>query len=80
MAAALRRPSVRKAPGDATKMVAKVPTITPRIIAKMKLRMESPPRMKITNRTNRVEQEVMIVRPRVELIDLLMVVKKSCLG
>lgn len=79
-ALAFARESTMYATGDATKIVASVPMITPRIIANTKLRIESPPRMKITTNTNKVDNEVMIVRPRVELIDLLMVVKKSCFG
>lgn len=66
--------------GDATKIVAHVPMITPSIIANTKLRIESPPRMKITTNTSNVDNDVMIVRPSVELIDLLIVVKKSCFG
>ena len=58
----------------------RVPMMTPRIMAKTKLRMVSPPRMKMQMSTSSVDTEVMMVRPRVELIDLLMVTPKSCLG
>lgn len=61
-------------------MVARVPMITPKSIAKVKERIASPPRMKMHRSTSRVDAEVMIVRPRVELMDWLTVVKKSCLG
>ena len=55
----------------------KVPNTTPKIIAKAKLRIESPPRMKMQINTRRVDADVMIVRANVELIDWLMVAKKS---
>ena len=61
-------------------MVASVPMITPKSIANVKLRMASPPRMKMQRSTSKVEADVMMVRLRVVLIDWLMVVKKSCLG
>ena len=54
--------------------------ITPNSIANVKLRIDSPPRMKIQSSTSNVEPEVMIVRPNVLLIDWLISVKKSCLG
>lgn len=61
-------------------MVARVPVITPNNIANVKLRMDSPPRMKIHNSTNKVEPEVMMVRLNVVLMDWLTRVKKSWLG
>jgi hypothetical protein len=76
----LLRRLTKKATGDAMNKVDIVPIITPNNIAKMNERIESPPRIKITSNTNRVEHDVMIVRPNVELSDLLTVVKKSCLG
>ena len=45
-----------------------VPKITPRIMAKAKLRMLAPPRMKIHSNTINVEIEVLTVRARVWLI------------
>ena len=42
-----------------------VPITTPRIIANAKLRIESPPRMKIHSNTINVLNEVLIVRARV---------------
>ena len=39
--------------------------ITPRIIAKMKLRMDSPPRNNMMNSTSKVVIEVIVVRDRV---------------
>ena len=42
-----------------------VPNTTPRIIANEKLRMLSPPRMKIQSNTINVLTEVLIVRARV---------------
>ncbi len=68
------------ATGEATKMVASVPMITPKSIAKVNERIASPPRMKMQRSTRMVEHEVMIVRPRVVLIESLIVLKKSCLG
>ena len=62
------------------KMVARVPTTTPKSMAKMKERMESPPRMKMQSSTRKVDAEVITVRPRVELSDLLISEPKSCLG
>ena len=50
--------------------VASVPVITPKSIAKMNERMESPPRMKMQRSTSKVDAEVITVRPRVELSDL----------
>ena len=51
-----------------------VPNTTPRIIANEKLRMLSPPRMKIQSNTSNVDVDVMMVRANVSLIDAL----KSC--
>ena len=57
-----------------------VPMITPRIIAKMKLRIDSPPRKKITNNTSKVVIEVIVVRARVLHNALLKVSYRFCLG
>ena len=73
LAAALRL-FVRYATGAAMNIVASVPVITPKSIAKMNERIESAPRMKMQRSTSRVEAEVITVRPRVELSDLLIVV------
>lgn len=54
--------------------------ITPKSIANVKLRIASPPRMKMQRSTNSVEADVMIVRLRVVLMERFKVVKKSCLG
>ena len=54
--------------------------MTPNIIANTNERMESPPRMKMQRSTRSVEHEVITVRPRVELMDELMVSKNDCLG
>lgn len=48
--------------GAATKSEQNVPTITPKIIANVKLRIVSPPRMKIQRSTSNVENDVMNVR------------------
>lgn len=77
--ASLRR-LVRYATGAAINIVASVPITTPNIMANVNERIASPPRMKIHRSTNRVDAEVITVRPRVELSEELMVVKKSCLG
>lgn len=55
-------PSPVKAVGAAMKMDERVPKITPRIMAKEKLRMLSPPRMKIHSSTISVVTEVLMVR------------------
>ena len=49
----------------------RVPKITPRIMAKAKLRMLAPPRQKITASTMNVETEVLMVRFRVLFRELL---------
>ena len=51
--------------GDAINNEDKVPITTPRIIANAKLRMESPPRLKIHSNTIKVLSEVLIVRAKV---------------
>ena len=51
--------------GDATNSEDNVPHTTPRIIANAKLRMESPPRMKIHSSTINVLSEVLMVRAKV---------------
>ena len=56
---------VRNAIGAATKIDEQVPKMTPRIIANEKLRMLSPPRMKMQRSTMRVVTEVLMVRARV---------------
>ena len=61
-------------------LYSRVPNITPKIIANTNERIASPPRMKMQRSTRRVVADVITVRPRVELIDELMVVAKSCLG
>ena len=48
-----------------------MPTITPQIIAKTKPRITSPPRMKSATRARSVVTEVIIVRLRVSLIEML---------
>ena len=57
-----------------------VPMITPRIIAKMKLRIDSPPRNSMMNSTSKVVIEVIMVRDNVLHSALLKVVYRSCLG
>ena len=57
-----------------------VPNTTPRIIANEKLRMLSPPRMKIQSNTINVLTEVLIVRERVVLIESLKSENLSRLG
>ena len=64
-------PNVRKAMGAARKMEDSVPKITPRIIAKAKLRMLSPPKKKMQRRTSNVVAEVIIVRAKVSLSESL---------
>ena len=59
------RPIVRKAIGAAMKMEEQVPKTTPRIIANEKLRMLSPPRMKMQRSTINVVTEVFMVRAKV---------------
>ena len=61
------------------KMEESVPNTTPRIIANEKLRMLSPPRKKIHSNTSNVENEVLRVRAKVSLSDLLNIVCKSAL-
>ena len=61
------------ATGEAMKSEEQVPMITPRIIAKMKLRIDTPPRKKMTSNTSKVVIEVMVVRARVEHSALLKV-------
>ena len=53
------------------KIELKVPMMIPIIIANAKLRMLSPPRMKIDTSTINVETDVLIVRERVWLIESL---------
>ena len=53
------------------KIELKVPMMIPIIIANEKLRMLSPPRMKIDTSTINVETDVLIVRERVWLIESL---------
>ena len=48
-----------------------VPNTTPRIIANEKLRMLSPPRMKMQSNTSNVETEVLMVRAKVSLTEAL---------
>ena len=57
--------SIIYAIGEATNRDDSVPMTTPRIIAKAKLRIESPPRMKIHSNTINVLKEVLMVRARV---------------
>ena len=54
--------------------------MTPKSMANVKLRIASPPRMKMQRSTRMVEQDVIMVRLSVVLIEPLMVVKKFCLG
>ena len=53
------------------KIELKVPIIIPIIIANEKLRILSPPRMKIDTSTINVDTDVLIVRERVWLIESL---------
>ena len=55
----------RYAIGDATNREDSVPNTTPRIMANAKLRMESPPRMKMHSNTIKVLSEVLMVRAKV---------------
>ena len=57
-----------------------VPKITPRIIANEKLRMLSPPRIKIQSNTSKVLIDVLIVRARVVFNESLKRRALSCLG
>ena len=59
---------VKKAIGAATKIEDKVPTTTPKLIAKAKLRMLSPPKNKMHNNTIKVDVAVFIVLVKVWLI------------
>ena len=68
------RPRVRYAVGAAMNMDDSVPKNTPSIIANEKLRMESPPRMKIQSNTSNVETDVLMVRASVWLIESLNVI------
>lgn len=61
--------SIKYAIGEATNKEENVPKITPSIIAKEKLRMESPPNIKMQSNTNRVLNEVFTVRDRVVFND-----------
>ena len=61
----MRCPIVRKATGAAMKMEEQVPITTPRIMAKAKLRILSPPKKKIHNNTTNVVNEVLMVRVNV---------------
>ena len=54
--------------------------MTPRIIAKMKLRIDSPPKKNITSNTSKVVIDVINVRDSVLHNALLKVMNKSCLG
>lgn len=57
--------------GEATNNEENVPNRTPKIIAKEKLLIESPPSMKIHKRTINVLNEVLMVRERVVFNDSL---------
>lgn len=57
-----------------------VPKITPRIIANEKLRMLSPPKMKIASNTTNVLNDVLIVRASVVFKESLNKVYLSRLG
>ena len=59
------RPITRNAVGAAMNSEDRVPNTTPRIIANEKLRIESPPRMKIHSSTINVVTEVLMVRASV---------------
>ena len=59
------RPITRNAVGAAMNSDDRVPKITPRIMANEKLRIESPPRMKIHSNTISVVTEVLMVRASV---------------
>ena len=74
------RPIVRYAIGAATNIQDSVPNTTPRIIANENERMLSPPKMNIVSNTRSVEDEVLMVRASVWLIDTLKVVWKSHFG
>ena len=65
------RLSVFRAIGAARKMDESVPKMTPRIIAKAKERMLSPPRKKMQRSTKRVVSDVMMVRHKVLFKDSL---------
>ena len=58
----------------------RVPNTTPRIIANEKLRMLSPPRMKIQSNTTNVLNDVFNVRARVVFKELLNNSSLSCFG
>ena len=58
----------------------RVPNTTPSIIANENERMESPPRKKIQSNTINVDTEVLTVRARVWLIEVLKVVCVSHFG
>ena len=73
-------PIVRYAIGAATNIEDSVPNTTPRIIANENERMLSPPKMNIVSNTRSVEDEVLMVRASVWLIDTLKVVWKSHFG
>lgn len=68
------------ATGAAINNDANVPMITPSSIANVKLRIVSPPRMKIHNNTSNVLVEVIVVRANVLFSEWLNVSNKSCLG
>ena len=59
------------------KMDDRVPKMTPRIMAKEKLRMLAPPKMKIQSNTIRVETDVLMVRAKVWLSESLNSVCRS---
>ena len=61
-------PKVRKAMGAAMKIDESVPKITPRLMAKAKLWMLSPPKNKMQSNTISVENDVLMVRANVWLI------------
>lgn len=76
----MRRPITRKAMGEATKIDDNVPITTPRLIAKAKLRMLSPPRKRMQSNTINVESDVLMVRAKVWLIESLKSDCSSALG
>ena len=73
-------PKVRKAMGAAMKIDESVPKMTPRLMAKAKLWMLSPPKNKMQSNTISVENDVLMVRANVWLILSLNKLRKSCLG
>lgn len=57
-----------------------VPIMTPIIIANEKLRMLSPPRMKMARSTISVDTDVLTVRARVSLMELLKLSSRFAFG